>query len=66
VGADSRNGGRIRRPIHITHRDEVESPFTDWLLEAYDLPDKLAARSSTRPTRRVVTRATPKRAKKRR
>ena len=36
--------------IHITHRDEVESPFTDWLREAYDLPDKLAARKA-KPTR---------------
>ena len=26
--------------IHITHRDEVESPFVDWLREAYDLQDK--------------------------
>jgi len=23
--------------IHITHRDQVESPLTDWLREAYDL-----------------------------
>jgi hypothetical protein len=29
--------------VHITHRDEVESPFVDWLQEAYDLPDKLIA-----------------------
>jgi hypothetical protein len=31
--------------IRITHRDEVEPPFTDWLKEAYDLPDALAAKS---------------------
>src|SRR3989441_9715782 len=38
--------------IHIRHRDEVEPPVTDWLREAYDLPDKLArsARSSQRTT----------------
>ena len=30
--------------VHITHRDEVEAPFTDWLREAYDLFDKPAAR----------------------
>jgi hypothetical protein len=29
--------------IRITHRDEVEPPITDWLLEAYRLPDGLAA-----------------------
>ena len=25
--------------IHITHRDEIEPPLTDWLLEAYQLQD---------------------------
>src|SRR5258707_10362717 len=28
--------------VHITHRDQVEGPITDWLREAYELPDKLA------------------------
>ena len=37
--------------IQIRHRDEVEPPITDWLQEAYNLPDKLAARSATRSTR---------------
>lgn len=27
--------------FRITHRDQVEAPLTDWLLEAYELPDKL-------------------------
>jgi hypothetical protein len=31
--------------VHITHRDEVESPFVDWLREAYDLPDTLKAKA---------------------
>jgi hypothetical protein len=26
--------------IHITHRDEVEAPITDWMKEAYELQDK--------------------------
>jgi hypothetical protein len=30
--------------VHITHRDQVEAPFTDWLREAYALPDKLAVK----------------------
>src|SRR6267378_514047 len=38
--------------IHIQHRDEVEPPITDWLQEAYDLPDKLAAREAKRSKRR--------------
>jgi hypothetical protein len=29
--------------VHITHRDQVEAPFTDWLREAYELPEKIAA-----------------------
>jgi uncharacterized protein DUF5655 len=41
--------------IHITHRDEVEPPFTEWLREAYDLPDKLAARAAKPSKRRKPT-----------
>jgi uncharacterized protein DUF5655 len=33
--------------IQIRHRDEVESPVTDWLQEAYDLSDVLASRTGT-------------------
>ena len=40
--------------IHIRHRDEVEPPITDWLREAYNLPDKSAARAA-KPTRRKST-----------
>jgi hypothetical protein len=32
--------------IRIQHRDEVEAPVTDWLLEAYRLPDLLAAQAA--------------------
>ena len=42
--------------IRITHRDEVEAPITDWLHEAYELQDVVAAkkpakRSKSRPKR---------------
>jgi len=37
--------------VHITHRDEVESPFVDWLREAYDLPDRLMAPGAARSKR---------------
>jgi len=37
--------------IHITHRDEVESPFVDWLREAYDLQDKPVMRGA-KPSKR--------------
>jgi hypothetical protein len=46
--------------IRITHRDEVEPPITDWLLEAYRLPDRLAtgrkARSGKKKSRRRSSR----------
>ena len=40
--------------IRITHRDEVEAPLTDWLLEAYKMSDALSndkqpAKASERP-----------------
>ena len=42
--------------VHITHRDEVEPPITDWLREAYELPDALAARRA-KPSRRAKSAA---------
>ena len=27
--------------VHVTHRDEVEAPITDWLKEAYEASEKL-------------------------
>ena len=38
--------------VHIRHRDEVDPPITDWLQEAYDLPDKLAAHRAKQSQRR--------------
>ena len=34
--------------IHVKHRDEVESPITDWLQEAFDLSDVLSAKARRR------------------
>ena len=34
---------KVVNVIRITHRDEVEPPITDWLREAYELPDRLAS-----------------------
>ena len=36
---------KLAHLIHVRHRDEVEPPLTDWLREAYHLPDALAAKS---------------------
>jgi hypothetical protein len=50
--AERTSKSKVANIIHITHRDEVESPFVDWLREAYDLPDKLIVRDANRPKRR--------------
>jgi hypothetical protein len=42
--------------IRITHRDEVEPPITDWLLEAYQRPDALAPGRTAKPPRKMKTR----------
>ncbi len=34
---DQASKSKMVHVIHITHRDEVEAPVTDWLREAYDL-----------------------------
>lgn len=49
---------KVANILRIHHRDEVEPPVTDWLKEAYELPDAVpsnpaakAARSTRRPAR---------------
>jgi hypothetical protein len=54
--------------IRITHRDQVEPPITDWLREAYDLSDVLAARvvtTAARPPRKPPARRGVKSVQKR-
>jgi hypothetical protein len=41
---DSASKSKTVHVIHITHRDEIEPPITDWLLEAYELSAKLKKR----------------------
>jgi hypothetical protein len=43
---ERKSTSKVVNIIHITHRDEVESPFADWLKEAYDLQDKPAVRAA--------------------
>ena len=47
---------KIAHIVHITHRDQVEAPVTDWLREAYESSDALSARA--RPVKAAKTRAT--------
>jgi len=45
--------------VHVTHRDEVEAPLTDWLAEAYETSETLSKR-------RAPARAAKKKRKKKR
>ena len=40
--------------LRITHRDEVESPVTDWLREAYDLSETLTAKAKKKKAKKRV------------
>jgi hypothetical protein len=45
---DRASKSKLVHVIHITHRDEVEAPITDWLQEAYELSDVATPRSDTK------------------
>jgi len=45
------SAAKLAHIVHVTHRDEVEAPITDWLREAYELPDRLAARKAVKRRR---------------
>jgi len=49
--------------LRITHRDEVESPITDWLKEAYDVSATLSAKSAKKRKRSSRSAAQGKRRK---
>jgi hypothetical protein len=40
-------GSRLKvvHVVHLRHRDDVETPVTDWLEEAYEVSDSLSAKS---------------------
>jgi hypothetical protein len=48
---DQASKAKTAHTIRITHRDQVEPPITEWLREAYDLSDVLAARAVTKAAR---------------
>jgi len=43
--ADRASKSKVFHIIHITHRDQVEAPLTDWLQEAYQLCDRVASKA---------------------
>jgi hypothetical protein len=48
---DRTSKSKVAHIIHIRHRDEVEAPITDWLREAYELPDVRASKSNAAPAK---------------
>ena len=60
---DEVSKSKIVHFIQIRHRDEVESPITDWLREAYELADARAAKVRPKTKANAVRR---RRASKRR
>ena len=41
---------KVAHVVRVTHRDEVESPLTDWLREAYETSEALTSRSAKKKT----------------
>src|SRR5499427_3338150 len=35
---------KVAHLVHVTHRDQVEAPLTDWLQEAFDTSESLTAK----------------------
>jgi len=74
---DQSSKSKFAHVLRITHRDEVESPVTDWLREAYELSDvltqkakatgrgALAKRKTARTKARVAPRTPARKSKKR-
>jgi hypothetical protein len=54
---------RVKRAhiVHVSHRDEVEAPITDWLQEAYAVSDTLSGKA---PRAAPARAARPARARK--
>src|SRR6266498_3877740 len=58
---DRASKSKIVHFLHIRHRDEVETPITDWLQEAYALPEVLASKAhAKRATSKPEARPTKK------
>jgi len=54
--AERTSKSKVANILHIRHRDEVEAPITDWLREAYALPDILSAKARAGKKRSRVRR----------
>ena len=55
---------KVAHLVHIVHRDQVEPPMTDWLQEAYELQDAVAARPARRRSTLRKSKASRRKANK--
>jgi hypothetical protein len=68
--SDGASRVKVANILHITHRDEVEAPITDWMQEAYEASDALSVSKTARlkatkaTTRRAIARQTGTKAKR--
>ncbi len=44
---------KVAHIVHITHRDEVEAPITDWIQEAYESSDTLSGKAAAKSARKA-------------
>ena len=63
--SDHASRKKIAHLLRVTHRDEVESPITDWMHEAYESSDALGARSASKPLSKGSTKDRASRQKRR-
>jgi hypothetical protein len=54
---------KVAHIVHVTHRDQVEAPITDWIREAYEMSDALTRPAGAAVKSAPVTKKT-KQAKK--
>ena len=47
---------KVAHMVHVTHRDQVEPPLTDWLREAYEVTDELGVKARPGAKRAAVSR----------
>src|SRR5689334_2657135 len=51
---------KVVNVVRITHRDEVEAPFTDWLREAYEVSEAPVSETKLMPSVSKQQRSAPK------
>jgi hypothetical protein len=54
---------KVAHLVHVTHRDYVEAPLTDWLKEAFDTSDRLSGKRVEKEAPKSKKRAVSKKKK---